>query len=151
MKWSLGISKPWQEALETMTGSKQMDATAIDAAVLSGVQKNDPNDRNAVARFTSSHQTRFFSEAAHLIRPGGALVICDDVLRSTSASKAERVIQRFKRGWHVNSLLTPGELRSLAAASGLGHEATGCAQMLPALDHVAASARSSGGAHCRKR
>jgi SAM-dependent methyltransferase len=67
---------------------------------------------------------RFFSEAAHLIRPGGALVICDDVLRSTSASKAERVIQRFKRGWHVNSLLTAGELRSLAAASGFGHEAT---------------------------
>jgi len=26
---SLGLSKPWQEALETMTGSKQMDATAI--------------------------------------------------------------------------------------------------------------------------
>ena len=26
---SLGISKPWQEALETMTGSRQMDATAI--------------------------------------------------------------------------------------------------------------------------
>jgi peptidyl-dipeptidase A len=26
---SLGLSKPWQDALETMTGSKQMDATAI--------------------------------------------------------------------------------------------------------------------------
>ncbi len=25
----LGVSRPWQEALETMTGSKQMDATAI--------------------------------------------------------------------------------------------------------------------------
>jgi peptidyl-dipeptidase A len=26
---ALGASKPWQEALETMTGEKQMDATAI--------------------------------------------------------------------------------------------------------------------------
>jgi peptidyl-dipeptidase A len=26
---SLGVSKPWQDALETMTGSRQMDATAI--------------------------------------------------------------------------------------------------------------------------
>ena len=26
---SLGLSRPWQDALETMTGSRQMDATAI--------------------------------------------------------------------------------------------------------------------------
>ena len=26
---ALGASRPWQEALETLTGSKQMDATAI--------------------------------------------------------------------------------------------------------------------------
>ena len=67
---------------------------------------------------------RFFSEAGRLVRPGGALVICDDVLRRASGSKAERVIQRFKRGWHVNSLLTGDELRSLAAANGFVHEAT---------------------------
>jgi len=29
MMLSLGISKPWREALEAMTGTKQMDATAI--------------------------------------------------------------------------------------------------------------------------
>ena len=26
---SMGLSRPWQDALETLTGSKQMDATAI--------------------------------------------------------------------------------------------------------------------------
>jgi peptidyl-dipeptidase A len=26
---SMGMSKPWQDALEAMTGSRQMDATAI--------------------------------------------------------------------------------------------------------------------------
>jgi SAM-dependent methyltransferase len=67
---------------------------------------------------------RFFAEAARLVRPGGALVICDDIRRRGSSRKAERAIQRFKRGWHINSLLEADELRSLAGEGGFEHEST---------------------------
>jgi hypothetical protein len=58
------------------------------------------------------------------VRPGGALVICDDVRRRGNSRKAERAIHRFERGWHVNSLLEAGELRSLADEAGFEHEST---------------------------
>jgi SAM-dependent methyltransferase len=67
---------------------------------------------------------RFFAEAARLVRPGGALVICDDVRRRGNSRKAERAMHRFRRGWHVNSLLEAGELRSLAGEGGFEHEST---------------------------
>src|SRR3954447_2581070 len=67
---------------------------------------------------------RFFSEAARLVRPGGALVICDDVRRPGSSRRVERAIERFRVGWHVNSLLEAGELQSLARESGFAHEST---------------------------
>jgi ubiquinone/menaquinone biosynthesis C-methylase UbiE len=60
----------------------------------------------------------FFSECARLIRPGGALIICDDFKRVTDDSRATRVIERFCRGWHVNTLLALDELRALATAGG---------------------------------
>jgi cyclopropane fatty-acyl-phospholipid synthase-like methyltransferase len=66
----------------------------------------------------------FFAEAARLVRPGGALVICDDLRRRGNSRKAERAIHRFERGWHVNSLLEAGELRSLADEAGFEHEST---------------------------
>jgi tocopherol O-methyltransferase len=67
---------------------------------------------------------RFFAEAARLVRPGGALVICDDVRRRANSRKAERAIDRFKLGWHVNSLLEADELRSLAGEAGFEHDST---------------------------
>ena len=67
---------------------------------------------------------RFFAEAGRLVRPGGALVICDDVRRPGNSREAERSIHRFKRGWHVNSLLEVDELRSLASEGGFEHEST---------------------------
>ena len=67
---------------------------------------------------------RFFAEAARLVRPGGALVICDDVRRRGGGRKAERAIHRFKRGWHINSLLEAGELQSLAGEAGFDHSST---------------------------
>jgi cyclopropane fatty-acyl-phospholipid synthase-like methyltransferase len=66
----------------------------------------------------------FFAEAARLVRPGGALVICDDVRRRAGGRKAERAIHRFTRGWHVNSLLEAGELQSLAGEAGFEHDST---------------------------
>jgi SAM-dependent methyltransferase len=67
---------------------------------------------------------RFFAQCRNLLRPGGVLVICDDFRRSTSAPRAARSIERFRRGWHVNTLLDRDELRSLARAAGFEHEAT---------------------------
>jgi tocopherol O-methyltransferase len=67
---------------------------------------------------------RFFSEAARLVRPGGALVICDDVRRRRTSRKAERAIHRFRVGWHVNSLLEADELLRRAGDAGFEHEST---------------------------
>ena len=67
---------------------------------------------------------RFFSEAARLVRPGGALVICDDVRRRRTGRQAERTIDRFKLGWHVNSLLEADELLAHAVEAGFEHDST---------------------------
>ena len=67
---------------------------------------------------------RFFAEAARIVRPGGLLVVCDDVRRETGDPRAAPLIERFVRGWHVNSLLTASELRSLAAAAGFTYDST---------------------------
>jgi SAM-dependent methyltransferase len=67
---------------------------------------------------------RFFAEAARIVRPGGLLMICDDVRRDTADPRAARVTRQFARGWHVNTLVTPAELRQLAAAAGFAHERT---------------------------
>ena len=75
---------------------------------------------------------RFFAEAARVLRPGGLLVVCDDMRRSSiepaaaraAAQAAGKAIARFERGWHVNSLLTAEALRGVAAAAGFSHEST---------------------------
>ena len=65
---------------------------------------------------------RFFAEAARLIRPGGLLVICDDLRRDATDPKAARALDRFARGWHINSLLTRDTLTRLARDAGFVHE-----------------------------
>lgn len=67
---------------------------------------------------------RFFAECRRLVRPGGLLVICDDFRRSTTTPAAARAIDRFCRGWHINSLLRQDELRTLARSAGFEHEST---------------------------
>ncbi|MGE3404625.1 MAG: cyclopropane-fatty-acyl-phospholipid synthase family protein [Vicinamibacterales bacterium] len=67
---------------------------------------------------------RFFAEAARIIRPGGVLIICDDVRRESSDPRAARVTEQFARGWHVNTLVTSGELQQLAATAGFDHDRT---------------------------
>ena len=68
----------------------------------------------------------FFAACAALVRPGGVLVICDDV-RQVRAAPADDdpgrdAVERFCRGWRVNTLLTGAEMDGLAAGAGFALE-----------------------------
>jgi cyclopropane fatty-acyl-phospholipid synthase-like methyltransferase len=65
-----------------------------------------------------------FAACARLIRPQGLLVICDDFRRAATNQAAARAIGRFKRGWHINTLLSGEELLNIARAAGFEHEWT---------------------------
>ncbi len=62
---------------------------------------------------------RFFASAASLLRPGGRLVLIDDVLTADTPEQAARHLERFRHGWRVSSLVTADALRSHAQAAGL--------------------------------
>jgi SAM-dependent methyltransferase len=66
----------------------------------------------------------FFAPCARLVRPGGLLLICDDFRRAAADPRAHQTIERFRRGWHVNTLVTRGELVAEAQAAGFAHEAS---------------------------
>jgi SAM-dependent methyltransferase len=87
----------------------------------------------------------FFREAARLVRKGGLLVLCDDVLRDSTATAARvegargghgadddrgegetarRTIEAFKRGWRITSLLDRTAIARLAAEAGFSLERT---------------------------
>jgi SAM-dependent methyltransferase len=64
----------------------------------------------------------FLASCQRLLKPGATLVICDDfrgVRADSSSPAAEASVERFCRGWHVNSLLSIDELRAAADAAGL--------------------------------
>ena len=58
----------------------------------------------------------FFEQAAHALRPGGALVVIDDV-RATD--RQDPALEDFKEGWHAASLLSVTEFEAHAARAGL--------------------------------
>lgn len=60
----------------------------------------------------------FFAEAFRLVLPGGRLVVCDDMRRAAPTGEAGRYLDRFRRGWRVNSLLRRDELRDEAVRAG---------------------------------
>ncbi len=72
----------------------------------------------------ASDPSRFFAQCARLVRPGGALIICDDMKRATDDRAATTAIARFVRGWHINALLTLDELRAMGERAGFTHEST---------------------------
>ena len=67
---------------------------------------------------------RFLDQCARILRPDGLLIICDDFRRPVTDRTAARTVDRFCRGWHVNSLLQPSTLRMLAGAAGFDHHST---------------------------
>ncbi|HHO50409.1 MAG TPA: class I SAM-dependent methyltransferase [Deltaproteobacteria bacterium] len=62
---------------------------------------------------------RFFQAAAGLLRPGGRLVVIDDVLSPSPPPEAARHLDAFRRGWRVSSLEPPDALRQHAEQAGL--------------------------------
>jgi len=64
----------------------------------------------------------YFRAAAGVLRPGGLLVLCDDVLAAAGATAPAREARRvgeFRTGWRLASLLPIEEITAHAAAAGL--------------------------------
>jgi hypothetical protein len=57
-----------------------------------------------------------------VLRRGGKLVICDDFLNLRNgrdlSAREQRWLEQFRRGWHVNSLITVEQARRLADDAG---------------------------------
>ena len=66
----------------------------------------------------------YFREAAKVVRPGGTLMICDDMLSPEAAAlaatspKAARRLAEFRDGWRVGSLLPVADVTARAEAHG---------------------------------
>ena len=58
----------------------------------------------------------FFEEAARALRPGGVLVIVDDVRPN---DRDDPALDDFRAGWHAPSVLPVAEIEALAAGAGL--------------------------------
>jgi cyclopropane fatty-acyl-phospholipid synthase-like methyltransferase len=67
---------------------------------------------------------RFFDQCRRLVKPGGLLVICDDVRKGTISPHATRAIDEFTKGWHINALLERDTLVRLARDAGFEHQFT---------------------------
>lgn len=76
----------------------------------------------AIESFVHAPSARaFFEQCSRLVRPGGSLILCDDFLTDQcwrSNAKAQRWLDRFRRGWVIGSLLDPLELTGLAREFG---------------------------------
>jgi len=60
----------------------------------------------------------FFTMASRHLLPGGRLVLCDDFLNPPHGAAAQACVARFRRGWHLNTLLSEEDSCALAARAG---------------------------------
>ena len=60
----------------------------------------------------------FFTMAAQQLLPGARLVLCDDFLNPPHSAAAQACVARFRRGWHLNTLLSEEDTCALAARAG---------------------------------
>ena len=75
---------------------------------------------------------RFFEQSHRVLKPGGRLVICDDIRAGESLPLAERTVEEFTRGWHINTLLTRDDMIAMARSAGFDHESS--VDLTPMLD-----------------
>lgn len=71
----------------------------------------------------ASDPSRFFAEAAAALRPGGRLVIVDDMLADPDSrpplnDRARRWVETFRAGWQADGLRSRQTVRSLARDEG---------------------------------
>lgn len=60
----------------------------------------------------------FFDMAARQLKTGGRLIISDDFLAEPSGSSNDFWLRQFKRGWHINNLVTSSEAVEAARQAG---------------------------------
>jgi len=75
---------------------------------------------------------RFFEQSHRVLKPGGRLVICDDIRSVDTSPESGRTVEEFTRGWHINTLLTRDEMIAMARTTGFDHESS--ADLTPMLD-----------------
>lgn len=64
----------------------------------------------------------YFASAARLLKPGGLLALCDDLLTSAGANPSSAAVRRladFREGWRVGSLVTVEDVARDAGDAGL--------------------------------
>lgn len=69
----------------------------------------------------------FFEQAARVLRPGGLLIVCDDMIGDAALRAnphVNRWFQRFSQGWRAGNLVAESEARTLASAAGFVHQET---------------------------
>lgn len=96
------------------------DVTAIDVAY-------------AIESFVhGASPDRFLAECHRVIRPGGLLVICDDFVRPDAPDASRKTIDRFREGWHINTLISRDEL--VAGAQSAGFDLDSVTDLTPWLE-----------------
>jgi len=73
----------------------------------------------AIESFVHSRDpAALFSMIASRLPVGGRLIICDDFVQENPGALARYWVERFKRGWHLNSILSVEHTCALAEAAG---------------------------------
>ena len=67
----------------------------------------------------SPNPQAYLQAAARLVRPGGRLVVIDDMLSATLPAEAHPIVQRFVQGWRATSLCSVATLTQRAHQEGL--------------------------------
>jgi SAM-dependent methyltransferase len=101
------------------------DFCALPAAVVDAIAGADL--ACAIESFVhAASAPAFFEQAAAALRPGGRLVVIDDLVAGAApdrpaaagAAAAHPLVEAFRAGWHVHSLLGAAEVAAIAARAG---------------------------------